>query len=96
MGWLTWIKIGGAVVLLLGGSFLIWNYQHMKTKIAAQELVIQEQQQAIKFYEKANEIDVETKATQEEFKKVVESADPQKIKDYFDKMRERTRKAMGE
>lgn len=40
MGILTYIKIGIIAVLVISCSYLVWNYRHMQTKIAAQQMEI--------------------------------------------------------
>ena len=36
----TYIKIGIIAILVIACSYLVWNYEHMKTKIAAQQTQI--------------------------------------------------------
>ena len=40
MGIFTYLKIGAAVVILAVCGYYIFNYEHMKTKIAAQQIQI--------------------------------------------------------
>ena len=40
MGIFTYLKIGIIAVLVIACSYLVWNYKHMKTKITAQQIQI--------------------------------------------------------
>ena len=40
MGIFTYIKIGIIAILVIACSYLVWKYEHMKTKIAAQQTQI--------------------------------------------------------
>ena len=57
MGIFTYIKIGIIAVLVIACSYLVWNYQHMKTKIAGLE------QQVVELKLKADIIEKAQKAT---------------------------------
>ena len=87
MGWLLYLKIGVVVVLVAISSYFYINYNRMQTKIATQALVIEQQAKTIETYAKFAEIEVDTPKFREESKKAVESGDPQKIIDFFEKMR---------
>jgi hypothetical protein len=87
MLWLTYLKIGAVVVLVAVGSYFYLNYNRMQAKIATQEVVIAQQAITIEFYLKSQKIDVDTAKTKEEGKKVIESGNPQKIIDFFERLR---------
>lgn len=85
--YLLYIKIGALAILVAAGAYFYVNYNRMQTKIKTQELVIEQQAQTIETLQKFSEIDVDTKKQKEEGKKIIESNDPQKIIDYFERLR---------
>ena len=87
LGILTYVKIGAAMALIAVGSYFYLDYRHAKAKIATLEVVVEQQHQAIEFYQKSQAIDVNTKTQKEEAKKIIDEGDPQKIIDFFDRMK---------
>jgi len=83
----TWFKIGVLVVVLAVSAYFYLNYNRMQAKIATLEVVVAQQTQAIEFYQKAQAIDVNTAKQKEEVKKIIDEGDPQKIIDFFERMK---------
>lgn len=55
MSILSWIKIGGAVILLGVCGYYVWSYQHMKGQITALQTEIEGLKLRAKIIEKAQE-----------------------------------------
>jgi hypothetical protein len=87
--------IGGALIAtLLGGGY--WYVSHLRAENALQKVVIEQQQQAIEYYQKAAEIDVDTAKEKERLHEIIQSGDPQRVLDYFRRMRELSSDPEGE
>lgn len=96
LGILSYLKIGAAVAVIAVGTFFFINYNRMQTKIATLEMVVAQQTQAIEFYQKSQAIDVDTKAQKEEAKKIIDEGNPQKIIDFFERMKKLSQNPEGD
>ncbi len=86
MGIFTYIKLGGIALLLIGAAYITWNYEHMRAKIATQEVQIAEQKKVIQWYEKAAKIDKETQEVHNEIDKAADAGDSAKLRTLFDRL----------
>lgn len=95
MGILTYIKLGIGLALILAVSYFVWNYQGMKAKIATQEIQIQAQQDALKYYEKVFNIEKETADVHQEINKAAESNDTARMLELFRMLKNHQRTSKG-
>lgn len=88
MGILTYFKLGAAVIIVALAGYFYWDYRSTKAENAALKVAVEQQQEAIEFYQKAAEIDVDTAKEKEKLNEAIKSGDPQRIVDYFKRMKE--------
>ncbi len=95
MGILTYIKIGVAVLVLGVASYFVWNYQHMKSVLAAQKVQIEQLQEANAYYEAQPEVDKKTQEVNDEIQKAVNGGDVERVRDLYKRLREHQRTYKG-
>jgi hypothetical protein len=83
MGILSYIKIGGAVILLSVASYFYFNYQHLQKVVEAQKTEIVELKKATNFYEKQPGEDKKTAEVKNEIQKAVDSGDAGRVRDLY-------------
>lgn len=101
MGILSYVKIGGAVVILLICGYLYWNYQHMKstigtlqleiTSLQTQQKVLEEKQKVYdEFMEKSRKVRSNVTTTKKRVDDAIESNDVNRVIELFNPYRMRS------